>query len=44
MENKFFGDEIEEIYEIDALTGKKLNKLDQIKLYANSHYVTPNQH
>ena len=37
----FFGDEIEEIYEIDALTGKKLNKLDQIKLYANSHYVTP---
>ncbi len=37
----FFGDEIEEIYEIDALTGKKLSKLDQIKLYANSHYVTP---
>ena len=37
----FFGDEIEEIFEVDALTGKKLNKLDQIKLYANSHYVTP---
>ena len=37
----FFGDEIEEIHEIDALTGNKLNKLDQIKLYANSHYVTP---
>ena len=37
----FFGDEIEEIFEIDALTGKKLNNLDQIKLYANSHYVTP---
>ena len=37
----FFGDEIEEIYEIDALTGKKLNKPDQIKLYANSHYLTP---
>ena len=37
----FFGDEIEEIYEIDALTSNKLNKLDQIKLYANSHYVTP---
>ena len=37
----FFGDEIEEIYEIDSLTGKKLNKLAQIKLYANSHYVTP---
>ena len=37
----FFGDEIEEIYEIEAFTGKKLNKLNQIKLYANSHYVTP---
>jgi excinuclease ABC subunit B len=37
----FFGDEIEEIFEIDALTGKKNNKLDKIKIYANSHYVTP---
>ena len=37
----FFGDEIEDIFEIDALTGKKLNKLDSLKLYANSHYVTP---
>ena len=37
----FFGDEIEDIFEIDTLTGKKIKKLDNIKLYANSHYVTP---
>ena len=37
----FFGDEIEEIVEFDPLTGKKAASLDSIKLYANSHYVTP---
>ncbi|AEI37736.1 hypothetical protein ZMO02_05470 [Zymomonas mobilis subsp. pomaceae] len=37
----FFGDEIEEISEFDPLTGAKIAKLDQIKIYANSHYVTP---
>lgn len=36
-----FGDEIEEIYEFDPLTGEKLEKRDSVKLYANSHYVTP---
>ncbi|MCH1558773.1 MAG: excinuclease ABC subunit UvrB [Alphaproteobacteria bacterium] len=36
-----FGDEIEEIYEVDALTGEKLAKLKTVKIYANSHYVTP---
>lgn len=36
----FFGDEIEEISEFDPLTGVKIAKLDQIKIYANSHYVT----
>ena len=36
-----FGDEIEEIYEVDALTGEKLAKLKNVKIYANSHYVTP---
>ena len=36
-----FGDEIEEIYEVDALTGQKLAKLKTVKIYANSHYVTP---
>jgi excinuclease ABC subunit B len=36
-----FGDEIEEIYEVDALTGEKLEKLKTVKIYANSHYVTP---
>ena len=37
----FFGDEVEEIAEFDPLTGKKIQPLDQIKVYANSHYVTP---
>nr|WP_315474850.1 excinuclease ABC subunit UvrB [uncultured Sandarakinorhabdus sp.] len=37
----FFGDEIEQISEFDPLTGETVAKLDQIKIYANSHYVTP---
>ncbi|MGW9817989.1 excinuclease ABC subunit B [Methylorubrum extorquens] len=36
-----FGDEIESIVEFDPLTGKKLNELKFVKVYANSHYVTP---
>ncbi len=36
-----FGDEIEELFEIDALTGEKLTSLKSVKIYANSHYVTP---
>jgi len=36
-----FGDEIEEIVEFDPLTGHKTRSLDNIKIYANSHYVTP---
>ena len=37
----FFGDEIEDIVEFDPLTGKKVASLDSIRIYANSHYVTP---
>ncbi|MFL6726793.1 MAG: DEAD/DEAH box helicase family protein, partial [Sphingomicrobium sp.] len=37
----FFGDEIEDITEFDPLTGKTIASLDSIKVYANSHYVTP---
>jgi excinuclease ABC subunit B len=37
----FFGDEIESITEFDPLTGDKVANLDYIKIYANSHYVTP---
>ena len=36
-----FGDEIESISEVDPLTGEKLGELDQIRIFANSHYVTP---
>ncbi|MBR7620728.1 excinuclease ABC subunit UvrB [Phenylobacterium sp. 20VBR1] len=36
-----FGDEIEAIVEFDPLTGRKTADLPSIKLYANSHHVTP---
>ncbi|MEL6967875.1 MAG: excinuclease ABC subunit UvrB, partial [Pseudomonadota bacterium] len=36
-----FGDEIETITEFDPLTGKKTDQLKSVKIYANSHYVTP---
>src|SRR3546814_811890 len=37
----FFGDEIEEITEFDPLTGKKIANLNYVRVFANSHYVTP---
>jgi len=37
----FFGDDIEEITEFDPLTGAKVANLDYIRVYANSHHVTP---
>ncbi len=36
-----FGDEVEEISEFDALTGERTQRLKHIRLYPNSHYVTP---
>src|SRR5579871_383503 len=36
-----FGDEIEGIVEFDPLTGKKTADLPGVRVYANSHYVTP---
>ncbi|WP_438278640.1 excinuclease ABC subunit UvrB [Nitrobacter sp.] len=36
-----FGDEVESIEEFDPLTGHKQDELDFIKVYSNSHYVTP---
>ncbi|RFC64371.1 excinuclease ABC subunit UvrB [Fulvimarina endophytica] len=36
-----FGDEIEAIHEFDPLTGRKTDDLKSVKIYANSHYVTP---
>ncbi|MET0137680.1 MAG: DEAD/DEAH box helicase family protein, partial [Sphingobium sp.] len=37
----FFGDEIEEIAEFDPLAGKTGAKLNHVRVFANSHYVTP---
>ncbi len=36
-----FGDEVESIHEFDPLTGQNTDELEFVKVYANSHYVTP---
>jgi excinuclease ABC subunit B len=38
---ELFGDDVDSIVEFDPLTGKKAAALDSVKIYANSHYVTP---
>ncbi len=38
---EFFGDDVEEIWEFDALTGVKLRKLDMVTIFANTHFITP---
>ncbi|MAM60679.1 excinuclease ABC subunit UvrB [Maritimibacter sp. UBA3975] len=37
----FFGEELESITEFDTLTGAKTDSLQKVRIYANSHYVTP---
>jgi excinuclease ABC subunit B len=37
----FFGEELESILEFDPLTGTRTDQFQQIRIYANSHYVTP---
>jgi len=37
----FFGEELEAITEFDPLTGEKTDTFDRIRIYANSHHVTP---
>ena len=37
----FFGEDLESITEFDPLTGAKTDSFDKIRIYANSHYVTP---
>ncbi|GAA6182545.1 excinuclease ABC subunit UvrB [Shimia sp. NS0008-38b] len=37
----FFGEELESITEFDPLTGEKTDTFEQVRVYANSHYVTP---
>jgi len=37
----FFGEELESITEFDTLTGAKTDVLERVRVYANSHYVTP---
>ncbi len=37
----FFGEELEAIAEFDPLTGARIDSLPHVRVYANSHYVTP---
>ncbi len=37
----FFGEELETITEFDPLTGQKTDTFEKVRIYANSHYVTP---
>jgi excinuclease ABC subunit B len=37
----FFGEELESITEFDPLTGQKTDTFEKVRIYANSHYVTP---
>lgn len=37
----FWGEQIEDIWEFDTLTGAKLSKMDRIAIYPNTHYATP---
>ena len=36
-----FGDELEKIIEFDPLTGEKFEELEGVRIFANSHYITP---
>ncbi len=36
-----FGDDLEKIVEFDPLTGEKFEDLEAVRIYANSHYITP---
>ena len=36
-----FGDKLEQIEEFDPLTGDQVRELNLVKVYANSHYITP---
>ncbi len=38
---EWWGDEIENISEVDPLRGKVLRKLDEVSIFPGSHYVTP---
>jgi len=37
----FFGEELESITEFDTLTGERTGAMEKVRIYANSHYVTP---
>ncbi|HEY8464077.1 MAG TPA: DEAD/DEAH box helicase family protein, partial [Bacillota bacterium] len=37
---ELFGDEVDQIVEVDPLTGEVLNKMDEVRIYPATHYIT----
>ncbi len=40
---EFFGDEIDAVYEFDAVTGERLRRIERVTIYPNSHWITPGE-
>ncbi|NOZ26342.1 MAG: excinuclease ABC subunit UvrB [Nitrospirae bacterium] len=40
---EFFGDEIDALYEFDAVTGERIKRLSRATIYPNSHWITPGE-
>ncbi len=40
---EMFGDEVEDLFEVDPLRGEVLKELSEVTIYPSSHYVTPQQ-
>jgi excinuclease ABC subunit B len=40
---EFFGNDIDALYDFDSLTGEKIQKIEKIALFPNSHWITPKE-
>ncbi len=40
---EFFGNDIDAIFEFDPLTGEKIQKIEKIAIFPNSHWITPKE-
>jgi len=40
---EFFGDEVDRIVEVDALTGEILGELEEVRIYPATHFITPEE-
>lgn len=40
---EFFGNDIDALHDFDSLTGEKIQKIEKIALFPNSHWITPKE-